>query len=155
MASAPSDDVVTLQKQLEETNARLARVEKEGQGAQTLIPADVQSVCLLHVAVAFSDKNTGKRLRYAGLNQDGDPLQDSDGKPVLTLDGNGPEVKVDVFGTGFIAGPERTRYHEPSRRRAVVEKRRNGRADQTGPAGADFDDPRLLSQRSALFQGRD
>jgi DNA-binding response OmpR family regulator/S1-C subfamily serine protease len=105
MASAPSDDLTTLQKQLEDTNARLARIEKDGQGAQTLIPADVQSVCLLHVAVAFRDKNNGQRLRYAGLNQQGEPLQDSDGNPILTLEGHGPEVKLDVFGTGFVAGP--------------------------------------------------
>ncbi len=105
MASAPSDDLTTLQKQLEDTNARLARIEKDGQGAQTLIPADVQSVCLLHVAVAFRDRNNGQRLRYAGLNQQGEPLQDSDGNPILTLEGHGPEVKLDVFGTGFVAGP--------------------------------------------------
>ncbi len=105
MATAASEDVTTLQKQLEDTNARLARIEKEGQGAQTLIPADVQSVCLLHVSVAFRDRNNGQRLRYAGLNQQGEPLQDSDNNPILTLEGHGPEVKLDVFGTGFIAGP--------------------------------------------------
>ncbi len=105
MANSTAEDVATLQKQLEDTNARLARVEKDGQAAQTLIPADVQSVCLLHVAVAFRDQKSGQRLRYAGLNQQGEPLQDSDGKPILTLDGRGPEVKLDVFGTGFIAGP--------------------------------------------------
>jgi len=105
MASAAPEDTNTLQKQLEETNARLARIEQEGQGAQTLIPADVQSVCLLHVSVALRDKNTGQRLRYAGLNQQGQPLQDSGGDPILTLEGHGPEVKIDIFGTGFVAGP--------------------------------------------------
>ena len=105
MASAAPEDANTLQKQLEETNARLARIEQEGQGAQTLIPADVQSVCLLHVSVALRDKNTGQRLRYAGLNQQGQPLEDSGGDPILTLEGHGPEVKIDIFGTGFVAGP--------------------------------------------------
>ena len=105
MANADPNDAGTLQKQLEETNARLARIEQEGQGAQTLIPADVQSVCLLHVSVALRDKNTGQRLRYAGLNQEGQPLQDSGGDPILTLEGHGPEVKIDIFGTGFVAGP--------------------------------------------------
>jgi DNA-binding response OmpR family regulator/S1-C subfamily serine protease len=105
MANPAAEDVAALQKQLEETNSRLARVEKEGQAAQTLIPADVQSVCLLHVAVAFRQQQSGQRLRYAGLNQQGEPLQDSDGKPILTLEGRGPEVKLDVFGTGFVAGP--------------------------------------------------
>jgi DNA-binding response OmpR family regulator/S1-C subfamily serine protease len=105
MANANPDDVSTLQKQLEETNARLARIEQEGQGAQTLIPADVLSVCLLHVSVALRDKDTGQRLRFAGLNQQGQPLQDSGGDPILTLEGHGPEVKIDIFGTGFVAGP--------------------------------------------------
>lgn len=105
MANSAAEDVATLQKQLEDTNARLARIEKDGQAAQTLIPADVQSVCLLHVAVAFREQKSGQRLRYAGLNQQGEPLQDSGGKPVLTLEDRGPEVKLDVFGTGFVAGP--------------------------------------------------
>jgi DNA-binding response OmpR family regulator len=105
MANAAPEDINTLQKQLEETNARLARIEQEGQGAQTLIPADVQSVCLLHVSIALRDKDTGQRLRYAGLNQQAQPLQDSGGDPILTLEGHGPEVKIDIFGTGFVAGP--------------------------------------------------
>ncbi len=106
MADASPDETATLQKQLSDTNARLQKLEQQGQAAQNIIPADVQSVCLLHVAVAFNDKESGKRLRYAGLNQDGDPLQDSDGKPILTLDGSGPEVKIDIFGTGFLAGSD-------------------------------------------------
>jgi DNA-binding response OmpR family regulator/S1-C subfamily serine protease len=105
MATASSDDAAGLQKQLADTNTRLHKLEAQGSAAQTIIPADVESVCLLHVAVAFSDQGSGKRLRYGGLNQDGDPLQDSEGNPILTLDGNGPEVKMDVFGTGFVAGP--------------------------------------------------
>ncbi|MGA7853754.1 MAG: trypsin-like peptidase domain-containing protein [Candidatus Acidiferrales bacterium] len=108
MAKASPDDAASLQKELAETNARLERLEHQGEAAQSIIPADVQSVCLLHVAVAFNDEQTGKRLRYGGLNQDGEPVQDSDGNPVLTLDGNGPEVKLDVFGTGFLAGPDGT-----------------------------------------------
>ena len=105
MATANSDDAAALKKQLADTNLRLQRLESMGSAAQNIIPADVQSVCLLHVAVAFNDQQSGRRLRYGGLNQDGDPLQGSDGKPILTLEGTGPEVKLDVFGTGFIAGP--------------------------------------------------
>jgi DNA-binding response OmpR family regulator len=104
MAGASSDEVAALQKELADTNARLKKMEQEG-AAQNLIPGDVQSVCLLHVSVAFRHKESGKRLRYGGLNNKGEPIQDSDGNPVLTLEGNGPEVKLDVFGTGFIAGP--------------------------------------------------
>lgn len=105
MASASSDQVAALQTALADTNARLKRVEQEGNSAQNLIPMDVRSVCLLHVAVGFRDQQSGQRLRYAGLNPKGEPLQDSDGNPILSTSGNGPEVKLDVFGTGFLAGP--------------------------------------------------
>jgi DNA-binding response OmpR family regulator/S1-C subfamily serine protease len=105
MANAGSDEVAALQSELAETNARLKRVEQEGDAAQNLIPMDVRSVCLLHVAVGFRDQQSGQRLRYAGLNPQGEPLQDSDGNPILTTTGSGPEVKLDVFGTGFLAGP--------------------------------------------------
>lgn len=106
MQNADSGEVATLQKELADTNSRLKQLEVQGDAAQTLIAADVRSVCLLHVSVAFREKDSGRRLRYAGLNQDGEPLRDSDGNPILTLEGRGPEVKTDVFGTGFLAGPD-------------------------------------------------
>jgi len=102
IAGANSDELTALQKQLEETNARLKRIEKEGSAAPGMISVDVQSVCLLHVAVAFRH-SSGKRLRYGGINSKGDPIQDSEGNPILTLEGTGPEVKFDVFGTAFLA----------------------------------------------------
>lgn len=105
MANAGSDELASLQKELAETNTRLKRVEQERGSAESLISTDVQSVCLLHVSVAFRSLQNGQRLRYAGLNPQGEPIQDSTGNPILTLDGRGPEVKMDVFGTGFLAGP--------------------------------------------------
>jgi DNA-binding response OmpR family regulator/S1-C subfamily serine protease len=104
MASASSGKEATLQKQLDDTNARLKRLEQEGNSAINLIRDDVQSICLLHISVAFRDQQNKQRLHYAALNSQGEPLQDSEGNPVLTLGGNGPEVKVDIFGTGFPVG---------------------------------------------------
>lgn len=105
MAKASSTDVTALQQQLEETNARLRRVEQQGEAGQNIVRTDVQSVCLIHVSVAFRHKESGQRLRYGGLNAQGEPLLDSDGNPVLTLEGRGPEVRVEGFGTGFLAAP--------------------------------------------------
>src|SRR6202521_2114163 len=107
MASAGSGQGATLQKQLEDTNARLKRIEQEGDSAQNLIRDDVRSICLLHISVAFRDQKSKQRLRYAGLTPQGEPLQDSDGNPTLTVGGNGPEVKLDIFGTGFPVGNSR------------------------------------------------
>lgn len=106
MANSADGKAVELQKELDDTNERLKRLEQEGDETGNFIAADVKSVCLLHVAVAFRNTQTNERLRYAGLNPQGEPIQDSDGNPILTLQGNGPEVKVDVFGTGFVAGAD-------------------------------------------------
>jgi hypothetical protein len=54
--------------------------------------------------VAFNEKNSGRRLRYGGMDSDGTPLKDSAGNPVYTTEGRGPEVRADFFGTGFIVG---------------------------------------------------
>jgi|HubBroStandDraft_6_1064221.scaffolds.fasta_scaffold08450_4 DNA-binding response OmpR family regulator/S1-C subfamily serine protease len=105
ISTADAEQLKDLQKQLAETNARLKKVEAEGSSAENIIGANVSSVCLLHIAVGFTEKGSGKRLHYAGLNPQGEPIQDSDGDPILTLEGPGPEVRIDVFGTGFIAGP--------------------------------------------------
>lgn len=106
MANSADDQAVALQKELDDTNARLKRLEKEGDSADSFIATDVQSVCLLHVTVAFRNQQTNQRLRYAGLNPQGEPIQDSNGNPLLTLEGNGPEVTIDVFGTGFTVRPD-------------------------------------------------
>jgi serine protease Do len=105
MATSDASSIPALQKQLAETNARLQRVENQRNTAQDVITSDVASVCLLHVAVAFRDKDSGERIRYAGINPQGEPLQDSDGHPIYTVGGRGPEVRLDGFGTGFLAGP--------------------------------------------------
>ena len=106
MANSADGQAAELQKELDETNARLKRLEREDDAANTFIAKDVQSVCLLHVTVSFRSQDTNQRLRYVGLNPQGEPIQDSDGNPLLTLEGNGPEVTVDVFGTGFTVGSE-------------------------------------------------
>src|SRR6202041_2068369 len=86
ISTADAQELKDLQKQLSDTNARLKKVEAEGSSAENIIGANVSSVCLLHIAVAFTEKDSGKRLRYAGLNPQGEPIQDSDGHPILTLE---------------------------------------------------------------------
>src|SRR6202051_3609964 len=104
ISSGDASDVSSLRKQLAETTGRLKRVVSEADAAGGVIRSYAPSVCLLHVSVAFKEQNSGRRLRYAGINPDGGPLKDSDGNPVLTLEGRTPEVRADVFGTGFLVG---------------------------------------------------
>ena len=79
---------------------------------ETVIRAFAPSVCLIHVSVGFVDKTSGKSLRYGGIGPDG-PYKDSEGNIVYTLEGRGPEVREDFFGTGFIVGPNKilTNHH--------------------------------------------
>jgi DNA-binding response OmpR family regulator/S1-C subfamily serine protease len=101
--SSAANGQAGIEKQLAATQARLRQVERESQAAESIIRADAPSVCLLHLAVAFRHKQSGQRLRYGGINPQGQPLQDSEGNPIFTLEGRGPEVRLDVFGTGFLA----------------------------------------------------
>lgn len=103
--SAPDgSDVNELRHQLEEATGRLNKLEGSSQAAESVIRDYAPSVCLLHISVAFNEKDSGKRLRYGGINSDGSPLKDSDGNTVYTTDGRAPEVRADFFGSGFIAG---------------------------------------------------
>jgi DNA-binding response OmpR family regulator len=103
--SAPDGaDVTDLRHQLDEATGRLTKLEDSSQAAEAVIRNYAPSVCLIHVSVAFNEKDSGKRLRYGGIDSDGSPLKDSDGNTVYTTDGRAPEVRADFFGSGFIAG---------------------------------------------------
>ena len=105
-STSDAGNVSELRRQLDETNGRLNRIEGESKMAQGIIRSYSRSVCLLHVSMAFRDKESGSHVRYAGLNQKGEPIEDSDGKPVLSLDGRGPEVRLDYFGSAFLVSSD-------------------------------------------------
>lgn len=104
ISSADSQEVAGLRKQLVDTTNRLKRIEGESDSATTVIRTNASSVCLLHVAVSFVDKESHRPLRYVAINPDGEPFKDSDGNVVYTLEGRAAEVREDFFGTGFIVG---------------------------------------------------
>jgi S1-C subfamily serine protease/DNA-binding response OmpR family regulator len=99
MAASGGD--ADLRRQLAETQNRLNRIESDGRVAETIVKTYGSSVCLLHVVVEFLDRSTGKPLLIA-VDQLGKPLLDDKGNVQLELDGNGPHLQLDVFGTGFL-----------------------------------------------------
>ncbi len=103
IASSKTEDTSALQNQLTAVESRLQKLETEGQIAQTIIQSYEQSVCLIHIVLAFRDHATGVRLRYASVTSSGEPVTDQHNNPLLSLTGDGPEVRIDVFGTGFLA----------------------------------------------------
>jgi DNA-binding response OmpR family regulator len=163
ISGAEPGDASSLRKQLEDTTARLKRVEAESQSAEEVIRAYAPSVCLLHVSVSFVDRASARPLRYAGINPDGEPLHDSDGNPVYTLEGRAPEVRADFFGTGFIVSEGRilTNHHvaqpwwktssRPLQRKGLAPRSPNSRLiSPIRPPAFPFASPRFPNRPTSL-----
>ena len=103
IATGRTENASSLQSQLAAVDNRLQKLETEGKVAQTIIQAYEPSVCLIHVVLAFREHTTGLRLHYAGMTSSGEPTTDEHNNPLVSLTGSGPEVHLDVFGTGFLA----------------------------------------------------
>jgi DNA-binding response OmpR family regulator/S1-C subfamily serine protease len=99
-------DNTALENQVATVEGRLQKLESEGRVGQTIIDADEPSVCLIHVVLAFRDRDTGLKLHYAALTSTGEPATDNANNPLMSLTGTGPEVHLDVFGTGFLASDD-------------------------------------------------
>ena len=105
MAADSDGDGASLKKQLQETQNRLNRLENEGRVAETIVHTYGPSVCLLHVVVAFRDKDSGQVIRVS-TDATGKPLVDDKGMVSLETEGTGPPLQLDVFGTGFLIAPD-------------------------------------------------
>jgi S1-C subfamily serine protease len=94
-ARQSQEDVRAIQKQLHE-------LESEQRFAEEVIQRFQGGVGLLQGGYGIVEKGTGRPLRYQGYNQDGAPLLDERGVPLLTLEGNAPAVIVFFSGTGLL-----------------------------------------------------
>lgn len=102
LAGGGTENVSALRAQLSAVEARLQHLESEGTVAQTIIQSYERSVCLIHVVVGFRDHTTKLPLHYAAITSAGEPVTDENNNPLLGITGSGPEVHLDVFGTGFL-----------------------------------------------------
>ncbi len=105
LAGADPSQVAELERQLRAANGRLQRLESESTVARDIIQSYSASVCLLHVVVGFRDKRSGLTLRYTTMTAGGSPVS-ANGKTQVQLGGIGPEVRMDAFGTGFLASAD-------------------------------------------------
>src|SRR5262249_44021488 len=86
------EKTAALENQVTAVEGRLQKIETEGEVAHTIVDADEQSVCLIHVVLAFRDHDTGLKLHYASLTSTGEPATDQSNNPLVSLTGIGPEV---------------------------------------------------------------
>jgi len=102
IAISKTENASALHAQLAAVENRLEKIETDGKFAEKIIQSYEPSVCLIHVVLAFREHTTGSRLRFAGVTSGGEPATDEHNNPLVSLTGNGPEVHLDVFGTGFL-----------------------------------------------------
>jgi DNA-binding response OmpR family regulator/S1-C subfamily serine protease len=102
ISNSSAEDSATLRNELALAEGRLQKLETEGKFAHAIIQDYEPSVCLIHVVLGFHDRITASKLHYAGLTSDGEPVTDKLNNPLVSLTGNGPEVHLDIFGTGFL-----------------------------------------------------
>ncbi len=105
-ASGASQETAALESKVSTVESRLQKLESQEKVARTIIDADAQSVCLIHAVLAFRDHDTGLKLHYSALNSKGEPVTDDSNNPLVSTTGAGPEVNVDVFGTGFLVSDD-------------------------------------------------
>jgi S1-C subfamily serine protease len=105
MSSAEGAQLESLQKQLKGTERRLTLLEDEGKFAEKIVRDYGPSVCLLHVVVEFRDVALGQQIRVL-VDSKGHPQISEDKMLQLGTDGSGPPLRLDVFGTGFLAAAD-------------------------------------------------
>jgi S1-C subfamily serine protease len=89
-------DLKAMQQRLESLE------ERSGFGARVVAGAR-PAVAFLQGTYGFREKAGGRMLRHAA-GPDGMPLMTPRGRPLLTLEGEGPQVEMQFTGTGFFAG---------------------------------------------------
>ncbi len=88
---------------LSRAGSRLEALEARSSGTAAVVAAATRTVVFLQGGYGFEDPASGRLLRYAGFGLDGSPLLDGAGRPIVTLEGEGPVVESLYTGTGFVA----------------------------------------------------
>lgn len=94
-------DLDALRTDLSANAERLQSLEARNAAAPGVIAAASGSVAFLQSAYGLRQASTGRMLRHR-VGPDGNPLTGPTGKPLFTLDGNGPVAEAQVTGTGFL-----------------------------------------------------
>ncbi|MBI2115695.1 MAG: trypsin-like peptidase domain-containing protein [candidate division NC10 bacterium] len=100
--------VATLQKErerllgaLQQTESKLHLREAEERAGERLIARFAGGVALVQGALSLVDPQ-GHPVRYAALDDDGQPRRDPSGRPLLSPDGKGPVATMPFSGTAFL-----------------------------------------------------
>ncbi len=83
---------------------RLAELERRSGASARVIANSSSLVGFLQGSYGFKETATGRMLRHM-VASDGRPVMSAFGRPMLTLEGDGPVAERQLTGTGFLVGP--------------------------------------------------
>jgi serine protease Do len=114
IATSSGPSLSDLDSRLKQTDSRIGKLESEARIAQEIVRDYSNSVCLIYAIVGFHDRKSGARLKFAGIDANGNPLADDKGNVIVTTEGGSRPVQLHVFGSGFLidsAGRILTNHH--------------------------------------------
>ena len=92
-----------LGRRLSSTAERLADLERRSRASARVIAESMSSVVFLQGAYGFRERSSGRMLRHV-VDDDGRRLISPIGRPLLSLEGDGPVAERQFTGTGFAVG---------------------------------------------------
>lgn len=90
----------SLENRLDVNRTRLEELESRSTAGARVVGQAARHVVFLQGMYGFREPETGRMLRQR-LGADGVPLRNFQGRPLLTLEGEGPVVELKFTGTGF------------------------------------------------------
>jgi serine protease Do len=93
-----------LAQRLSSHTERLTELERRSTANNRVIAQSTSSVLFVQGGYGFREVSSGRFLRHV-LDDNGRPLISPIGRPLLTLDGEGPIAERQFTGTGFAVGP--------------------------------------------------
>lgn len=104
-----ASDLTPLRESLEQSVTsnvtRLEELELRSTATARIIAESSASVVFLQGVYGFREQS-GQRMLRQLVNSDGLPLMTPRGRPMLSLEGDGPVVELQFTGTGFLVGNE-------------------------------------------------
>ena len=95
----------SLERRVTSNITRLEELELRSTASARVIAESSASVVFLQGVYGFRDQS-GQRMLRQVVNIDGLPLMSPRGRPLISLEGDGPVVELQFTGTGFVVGNE-------------------------------------------------
>ncbi len=96
------------EQELQALRRQLGRLTDAQRSAVDIVARFERGVALLQGGYGFTEKRTGRPLRYQGLDALGNPYADKSGNPLVTVEGEAPPVVIYYAGTAFFVDRQGT-----------------------------------------------